>query len=213
MSQTVSLIKRSSLQSRPDFLWLSEELFCFPDPNYHFYARRSSHAALHTKKKSYSSAVFLSGSSWNIPTSLFSHPSIPDKQSREREWVRAHFQTLPLLLYFTLSLNVSPEASDRHASVYELTLNRWGEEIGERGGGERQRAAASCKFMTSFFFPGHYVQHALTSLISFIYWQRQLPERKQRARSPHPPDPYSVTHCLICFIGVDARWAASEGRN
>lgn len=134
-------------------------------------------------------------------------------QTVERERVRAHFQTLPLLLYFTLLLNVSPEASDRHASVYELTLNRWGEEIGERGGGERQRAAASCKFMTSFFFPGHYVQHALTSLISFIYWQRRLPERKQRARSPHPPDPYSVTHCLICFIGVDARWAASEGRN
>ena len=138
------------------------------------------------------------------PLSFLTPPSLTN--SRETECVHTSRRS-PLLLYFPLWLNVSPEASDRHASVYELTLNRWGEETG----GGRQRAAASCKFMTSFFSPKRYVQHALTSPISFISWQRRLPEREQRAGPT--PDPNSVTHCLICFIGVDARWAALEGRN
>ena len=140
MSQTVSLIKCSSLQSRPDFLWLPEGLFCFPDPNYHFLRpQKLTWSPPHGEKVILECCISLWSFMKHSHLSIFSplHPWQTVVWERERERACAHFQTLPSLLYFTLSLNVSPEASDRHASVYELTLNRWGEETD--GGGDKEQ--------------------------------------------------------------------------
>lgn len=137
-----------------------------------FFTQKSHRAEnAHTRlgKKSH-----ISGWCWktctglNICASLFSEPSIRDKQQR------VYFQTPLYRLCFILTECLS-RGLDLHPSVYELTLNRWGEETEER----KDRAAAFLKFTTSFCERN--VRHTLTSTISFIHWYHSLPEHEWSA--------------------------------
>ena len=165
MSQITAVIKCCSLKSR--FIRLCELMLFeinvkvfsswFADLNWHFINMCSSVNCL-LLKDVYEVELFIAlcGDSLNICTSLFSRPSIHDKQ-----W-SVYFQTLLFLLYFTFIKRLSG-GLDLHPSVYELTLNRRGAETEESKDKEQQPLSNLWSL-----FCERYVLHALTSLISFI---------------------------------------------
>ena len=186
--------------------------FLFSWPQLSFFTPAEAHMKPSTRRKSHIRVLYFSMELHETfpPLYFLTPPSLTNSRVRERE--RESVCTLPDAP-LTSVLHSLTERLPRGLGSARVCLWANIKQMGRGDGwGGGTKNSSPLQIYDVFFFPGRYVQHALTSLISFIYWQRRLLEREQPAGSL-PPILTPVTHCLICFSGVDARWAALEGRN
>lgn len=178
MSQITAVIKCCSLKSR--FIRLCKLMLFeinvkvfsswFADLNWHFINHKEPNWNIRSSLRGNKyDAVKRRVRGWAFHRSLWRftkhlHLSIFSPLHPWQTVESVYFQTLLFLLYFTFIKRLSG-GLDLHPSVYELTLNRWGEETEESKDKEQQPLSNLWSL-----FCERYVLHALTSLISFIYW-------------------------------------------